>query len=211
MAEQYVYDFNDIREKRTAFLARYGALKSDRSSWITHWRDISTHILPRNFRAFRTDRNRTGQERYNRIFDNTATRALRTLGAGMMAGASNPARPWFRLTTADPDIGKFYPVRVWLDDVVDRMQRVFSRSNTYRTLHNMYEELGAFGTAVSIVLPDFKNVIHHYPVVCGEYCLQQDYQGNIVSLYREFEKTVGEVVDSIARSIANVSGAKAAG
>ena len=71
---------------------------------------------------------------------------------------------------------------------------MFARSNTYRVFHQMYLEMGAFGTAVSIVLPDFKNVLHHYPVVCGQYALQTNYKGEVVSLYREFQKTVGETV-----------------
>lgn len=199
------YDFSNSRDRREAFIARHGALKTDRSSWVTHWTDISKHILPRNGRFFSSDRNRTGADRYNKIYDNTATRALRTLGAGMQAGATNPGRPWFRLTTADPDLSKFHPVRAWLDDCVERMQRVFSKSNTYRALHQMYEELGAFGTAVSIVLPDFNNTIHHYPVVCGEYALQQDYQGNVIGLYREFEKTVGETVKEFGLKNCSVS------
>ena len=199
------YDFSNSRDRREAFIARHGALKTDRSSWITHWTDISKHILPRNGRFFSSDRNRTGSDRYNKIYDNTATRALRTLGAGMQAGATNPGRPWFRLTTADPDLNKFHPVRAWLDDCVERMQRVFSKSNTYRALHQMYEELGAFGTAVSIVLPDFNNVINHYPVVCGEYALQQDYKGNVIGLYREFEKTVGETVKEFGLKNCSVS------
>lgn len=190
----YTYDFSKVKDRRTAFLARATALRTERTTWRTHWQDLSRHLLPRNGRFFISDRNRGGASRYNKIYDNTGTRALRTLGAGMMAGASNPSRPWFKLTTSDPDLGDFYPVRAWLDDVVERMQRVFSRSNTYRALHQMYEELGAFGTSVSILLPDFNNVIHHYPVVCGEYMLQQDYQQRIIACYREFEKTVGEVV-----------------
>ena len=34
------------------------------------------------------------------------------------------------------------------------IRRVFAASNTYRTLHGMYEELGLFGTAATVVLPD---------------------------------------------------------
>jgi len=201
----YTYDFSNVKDKRTAFLNRSGALKTERETWRTHWSDVSRHLLPRSGRFFISDRNKTSESRYNKIYDNTGTRALRTLGAGMQAGATNPARPWFRLTTADPDLAKHYPVRVWLDDVVDRMQRVFARSNTYRALHQMYEELGAFGTAVSVVLPDFRNVIHHYPVVCGEYCLQQDYQGRVIACYREFQKTVGEVVKEFGLSNCSVA------
>jgi hypothetical protein len=188
------YPMKTASNKREGYLRRYGALKSERSSWITHWSDLSKHILPRNGRFFVSDRNRTGRDRYNSIYDNTATRSQRVLSAGMMAGVTSPARPWFRLTTPDPDLSEFYPVRAWLDNVVDRMQRVFARSNVYRALHQAYEELSTFGTACVLVLPDFNNVIHCYPITAGEYCLQQDYQGRVVALYREFQKTVGEVV-----------------
>ncbi len=193
-AAPMLYDFSVIHDKRKAFIARHNALKTERSSWHTHYADLSRHLLPRAYRAFTSDRNRSSRAKYNAIYDNTGTRGVRTLGSGMQAGASNPGRPWFKLTTQDPDLADFYPVRAWLDDVVERMQRVFARSNTYRTLHQMYEELAVFGTSVAIMLPDARNVIHHYPVVCGEYCLQKDYRGNIVAIYREMQKTVAETV-----------------
>lgn len=179
--------------KRNQLLTRLGQLKSERASWIAHWQEITSYILPRNGRYFQQDRNR-GYRRHNNIYDNTGTRALRTLGAGMMAGATSPARQWFRLGTGDPDLNSYAPVKIWLDDVTKRMQLVFQQSNTYRGLHQLYEELGAFGTAISIVLPDYQNVIHHYPVTVGEYCVATDYKGNVCTLYREFDKTVSELV-----------------
>ena len=114
---QQQYDFSNTREKRTAFLQRHTALKADRSTWRTHWEDISRHLLPRNGRFFISDRNKTTASRYNVIHDNTGTKALRSLGSGMMTGATNPAQPWFKLTTSDPDLGKRHDVRAWLDDV----------------------------------------------------------------------------------------------
>jgi len=192
---QYTGDANSYPDAptRDRLFTRWGQLKSERATWWAHWQEITTFLLPRNGRYFRQDRDK-GWRRHNSIYDNTGTRALRTLGAGMMAGATSPARPWFRLATPDPDLNKYQPVKLWLDDVTKRMLVVFAKSNTYRTLHQMYEELGAFGTAGSIVLPDFKNVIHHYPVTTGEYCIAHDYQGRVCTLYREFEKTVGEIV-----------------
>lgn len=179
--------------ERDKLFTRWGQLKSERASWWAHWQEITTYLLPRNGRYFRQDRDK-GWRRHNNIYDNTGTRALRVLGAGMMAGATSPARPWFRLGTADPDLNNYMPVKLWLDDVQKRMGMVFQRSNTYRALHGMYEELGGFGTAASIILPDYKNIIHHYPVTTGEFCVAQDYQGKICTIYREFEKTVGEMV-----------------
>ena len=182
-----------MKTKKSKLLTRWGHLRSERATWWSHWQEVTTYLLPRNGRYFEQDRNK-GHRRHNSIYDNTGTRALRTLGAGMMAGATSPARPWFRLGTADPDLNKFPPVQLWLNDVTERMQLVFQRSNTYRTLHGIYEELGAFGTAGSIVLPDSKNAIHHYPMTIGEYAIATDYQGRVNTLYREFQKTVGETV-----------------
>lgn len=178
---------------RDKLFTRWGQLKTERASWWAHWQEITNYLLPRSGRFYVQDRDK-GWRRHNNIYDNTGTRALRVLGAGMMAGATSPARPWFRLGTADPELNSYQPVKIWLADVTTRMQMVFQRSNTYRTLHQMYEELGAFGTAASIVLPDYNNVIHHYPVTVGEFAIAQDYQGKVCTIYREFEKTVGEIV-----------------
>jgi hypothetical protein len=178
---------------RDKLFTRWGQLKTERASWWAHWQEITNYLLPRSGRFYVQDRDK-GWRRHNNIYDNTGTRALRVLGAGMMAGATSPARPWFRLGTADPELNSYQPVKIWLADVTTRMQMVFQRSNTYRTLHQMYEELGAFGTASSIVLPDYQNVIHHYPVTVGEFAIAQDYQGRVCTIYREFEKTVAEIV-----------------
>ena len=178
---------------RDKLFTRWGHLKTERATWWAHWQELSTYLLPRSGRFFVQDRDK-GYKRHNNIYDNTGTRALRVLGAGMMAGATSPARPWFRLSTSDPELSQYHSVRLWLDDVTSLMQRVFQKSNTYRALHQMYEELGSFGTASSIMMPDYNNVIHHYPLTAGEYAIATDYQGNVCTLYREFERPVSEIV-----------------
>ena len=74
------------------------------------------------------------------------------------------------------------------------MLKIFQGSNTYRALHSMYEELGGFGTAASIMVPDFRSVIHHHPLTAGEYAITTDWRGDVATLYREFQKTVGQIV-----------------
>lgn len=183
-------NFTSMRQK---LLLRWGQMKTERASWWGHWQEISTYVLPWNGRYFRQDRDK-GIRRNNQIYDNTGIRALRTLGAGLMAGATSPARPWFRLGTHDPDLNQAQPVKLWLSEVAQRMHAVFQKSNTYRALHQIYEELGAFGTGASIVLPDYNTVIHHYPLTIGEYAIATDWQGRVNALYREFEKPVSEIV-----------------
>jgi len=178
---------------RPKYLARWGYLKTERASWFAHWQEISTRLLPRAGRFFVQDRNKGGK-RHNQIYDSTATQALSVLAAGMMSGMTSPARPWFRLTTGDDDLDAYPPVKVWLDQVSRLMLKIFQSSNTYRALHTMYEELGAFGTGVSIMSDDFRSVIHHHPLTAGEYALTTDWRGDVTTLYREFQKTVAQIV-----------------
>lgn len=174
-------------------MRRLATLKAERASWWPHWREISNNLLPRAGRYFISDRNR-GDKRHNAIMDNTGTRALRVLAAGMMAGMTSPARPWFRLAVPDPEMAKSPAVKQWLADVTRLMLEVFAKSNTYRALHAVYEELGAFGTAATVVLDDYESVLHHYPLTVGEYCLAQNFRGEVQTLYREFEMPVAAVV-----------------
>ena len=113
---------------------------------------ITTYLLPRNGRYFHKTETKAIED--ITLYTTTLDKSSKNTSAGMMAGATSPARPWFRLATARSRLNKFAPVQLWLADVTERMQLVFTRRSTYRTLHGIYEELGAFGTAGSIVLPD---------------------------------------------------------
>jgi hypothetical protein len=195
-----------IADARRKYLSRWGALTTERSSWLAHWREISEYLLPRSGRFVRGSVSglvNQGDKRHNAIYDSTATRDLRILAAGMMAGMTSPARPWFRLATTDVDLMKRAPVKLWLDHVSTIMRDIFARSNNYRALHSLYEELGAFGTASSIVLPDFDDVIRHYPLTIGEYAISTDHRGEVTTLYRETQMKASQMVSDFGKE--NVS------
>lgn len=182
----------DLTQKQQ-YWRRWGALKDERSSWIEHWSEISAFLHPRAGRFFVTDRNR-GWKRNRAIYDNTASRSLKVLGAGLMSGATSPARPWFALKTPDDDLNDNANVKEWLSAVTKLILDVFARSNTYRSLHSQYEELGAFGTQATVVLDDFKTVTYDKPLTCGEYAIATNFKGEVDTLYREYEVTVGQMI-----------------
>jgi hypothetical protein len=183
---------------------RWRQLEKERTSWLAQWQDISSLVLPRNGRFLVSDRNK-GERKHNKIYDSTGTRALRTMAAGMMAGLSSPARPWFRLTTADPSLDEADSVKTWLAQVTRLLLMVFARGNTNRTLHGMYEELGAFGTAATVVLDDFDTVIHHHALTAGEYAIATDARGIVDTLGREYEITVGQMVRAFGRENCSIA------
>lgn len=187
---------------------RWTELDTEFSSWVTQGQEISRYLLPRSGRFITSDRN-IGTRRFNNILDSTGTRALRVLGAGLMGGGSSPARPWFKLATPEPEMMQYQAVKQWLDDVTRLMFDVFQRSNTYRSLHSMYEELGAFGTACCLVLDDFEDVIRLYPLTYGEYRLAAGPRGEIDTMYRKFDMTVANLVkeygiDNCSLSVQNL-------
>ncbi len=190
----------ELREK---VQNRWDALKKERSSWMSHWKDISEVLLPRAGRFLPTENNRGGKAAFRKILDSTGTRALRTLSGGMMSGMTSPARPWFRLTTFNPELDESYEVKVWMSQVTSLMQMVFYKSNTYRALQMAYEELGAFGTSATLIYDDFDRVIHCHPLTIGEFAIATDSRGRVNTVYREFRMTVAMLVQEFG--LANVS------
>lgn len=183
---------------RKEILQRWTHLKSERATWFAHWAEITQYLLPRAGRYFVQDRNRGGR-RHNNIIDSRGTKALGTLAAGLMSGMTSPARPWLRFATRDPALMRSHAVKLWLSQVTMIVLDVFRRGNSYHALHAMYRELGAFGTAASVVLEDQKDVMRHYTLTAGEFCLAQDWRGTTCTMYREFEKTVGELVKEFGK------------
>jgi hypothetical protein len=172
---------------------RWSGLDLDWSSWRDVYQDCTDFVLPFSGRYFVTDRN-LGNKRYGNIFDETATYALNVLGAGLQAGMTSPARPWFRLQTADPDLNQYHSVKLWLNESTRRMLDLFQRSNAYGFLHSMYQELGVYGTAATFLMDDFNTVIHGYPLTCGEYRISANYRGEVDTVARRYQKTVAQVV-----------------
>lgn len=184
--------------KRQAHELLRSELELERSSFMTHWRELSDYILPRRARFTITDANR-GERRNQKIIDGTATLAARTLKSGMMGGITSPARPWFRLTTADPDMAEFGPVKEWLHAVGQRMITIFLRSNLYNSLPIIYGDMGVFGTAALYVEEDFDSVFRTYAFPIGSYMIANNDRMKVNVFFREFRYTVRQLVEKFGR------------
>jgi hypothetical protein len=184
---------------------RLESLRSERSSFISLYRELSDYHLGHRGRFLTSDRNK-GHKRNTKQYNNTSRLSSRTLAAGMMAGITSPARPWFRLSTGEADLDSFKSVKQYLHFIQSLIYRVYSSSNTYNSLHMLYAELGTFGTAAMGVFEDFKDVVRCKPYTVGSYMLSPDGTGRIDTFYREYERTVGQVikefgVDNVSNSV----------
>jgi hypothetical protein len=188
--------------------SRLGSLKTERSSFINHWREIDTYISPSSARFLRSERNK-GYKRHQEIINETATLAQRTLESGLMAGMSSPARPWFVLGPPDPGMKEFGPVKEWIDTVTRLMREVFVRSNIYSVLPQAYGTLGAFGTAAFGLLEDEKEVVRAYPFPIGSFMIDCNDRMNVDTVYREYSMSVRQLVakfglENVSPSVRNL-------
>lgn len=173
---------------------RFAALDSERSSFIPHWHDLARFLLPRRGRFFDQKTQDKGRKKHQAIVNNAGLFASRVLASGMMSGLTSPARPWFRLTVADPLIADRHDVRHWLDDVARRMRDVLSRSNFYTAMAPFYRELGVFGTSPVAMLEDERDVVRFYPFTVGTYYLGQDERLVTNTFGREFTLTAEQMI-----------------
>ncbi len=170
---------------------RLEELKTVRQPWETIWRPLANFIEPTRLRMTNKNEGATSREH---IIDSTGTFALRTLQSGMHSGLTSPARPWFRLTTFDPDLKDFAPVKTYLSQVEGRMREVFQSSNLYNAFHTGYGDLGQFGQSLAIMAEDDKEIIRLQQMVHGRFWIARDENGRVTTLYRQFRWSVARIV-----------------
>lgn len=174
-----------------------GMLLVERSTFFSQWQQIDEFISVRRTRFYTTDVDR-GNRRNQSIINSTGTHAWHTLRSGMMSGFTSPSRPWFRLTTQDPDMAKYAPVKEWLYDCTWLMSDVFLRSNLYNSLPIVYGDMGGFGTSAMMVMEDFEKTIHTQVFVLGSYYIFNDYKLRVNGFMRDFRLTVRQIVEQFA-------------
>jgi hypothetical protein len=184
------------RRKRDAQVTQ---LKQERLSWEPHWKDVAEFILPYRHRLNLTDQNR-GDRRNQSIYDPTGTIAYRTFKAGIVGNVCSPARPWFGLTTSDPDRAEFGPNKEWLDFVRNEMATLFSRSNLYLNMPNLVGDIGGFATGDMTVEEDLEYGIHTAVRPLGTWWISTDHKSRVKTKYTEFRLTIDQIVPWFGRT-----------
>lgn len=173
-------------------------MRLERETWKPVWEDLAKYVKPMRGKYHVTANNK-GDRRNQHIIDNTATIAARTLGSGMMSGITNPARPWFRLSTPDAELNDLETVKEWLHEVQQRMFVVLAKSNAYNELQVHYGDLGIFGTAATICEEDDDDIIRLQTFPNGSYYLANDAYGRVRYFAREFLLSVSACVEKFGK------------
>lgn len=174
---------------------RFNALKNEHNLIVPAYQTLSTYIDPTRG-IFNNDRSRIyAMIDHKTLLDGHATHAKNITSAGMQTGMTDPLRPWFKLTMDDYYLNNVPGTSEWLDDVTARMFAAINKSNLYSVFQNCYDELTTFSTGCYLILDDYEDIFRGRSFTCGEYFLGIDNKGRVNSFAREFEMTVGQLVE----------------
>lgn len=193
-----------IESKRRRMEALRAQLEGERASWIPHWQELADYIKPSRGRFLTSDRNR-GEKRRAKILDGTGSLAARTLASGMTTSIANQARNWLRLTTSDPDLAEYGPVKDWLHIAETRMLDVFRKSNLYTTLQVVWGDMGTFGTAAMPVVRDAQTIVRGSTLPLGSYALSANARGVVDTCVRSYSMTVRQLVEEFGKEMVSAS------
>jgi hypothetical protein len=132
-----------------AIIEREKALRSARSTWESLWQSIAKYCLPNS--ATFTEQVSPGLERTRWILDSTAPRALEMFASFLHTLLNNPASQWVRLgVEGEAELEISASVRAYMEACQRKIMSALTSpsADIYSQLHQIYLDLGAFGTGV---------------------------------------------------------------
>ena len=124
-------------------------LRGSRATSEALWQQIAELVIPR--RASFQETVTAGVLRDRKILDSTAARSLELFASFIHTLLNNPSVRWIKIRVGSaPELNSRVGVREWLEAVSEIIMTELSgpQANIYSHLHQVYLDLGAFGTAV---------------------------------------------------------------
>lgn len=171
-------------------IAQYEDSKQTRSGFEPTWQELGTFVQPK--RSDILFKRSPGQSQTERLFDATAVLANDILAASMQGSLTSNAVRFFGLGVRNLELDKKHQLRLDLDACASEMYSAIQQSNFASESHEMYQDLGSFGTGGVFVeeLPPRPGVpfggINHVALHPGEYCIDENAEGYVDKVFRSF-------------------------
>lgn len=183
-------------DKAKEIIARYDRLKADRGTWDTLWQDIASYVQPRKSQI--TTKKTEGVDGFtDDLFNMTAVRSNQILAGGQMDYLFSGK--WFSYEPpaeiqADDD------AKHWFQACTETAMRELSRSNWNLEVHEMLLDRGCFGTAALLLEEGTKNRLAFHKFDVGTFVIEEDHEGQVDTLIREFKLTARQAVQKFGRA-----------
>jgi len=187
----------------TQIIKKQESLKSFRTPWENLWQDCAEYVNP-NRGDFSSVRYRADTTRYEKIYDTTAPLANEQLASGLHSFLTSPSQRWFTLTTFDDELNKELEVKEWLELTTNVLyDRVFNlpNSNFNSQAHELYLDLGSFGTGVMMVQDNPGADIVFRTFHLADCYIQENDKGFIDTLYRKYKRNGRQLIERFGEAV----------
>jgi hypothetical protein len=190
--------YESPQDEAKELCARYEFLKSERSNWNNHWDELSKYFLPHKDNIYGRDLT-DGIEKGNHLYDSTSIHVNELLASSLHSMQTNAALKWFGLYSGIPEIDNNEDVKEWLQKSEDVVLNVLNNSNFQTEIHEIYIDLGGFGTAVLFIDEDLKRGAVFTAIPIYEVCIDEDKFGDIDTVFRTIRYTNRQVYQAFGK------------
>lgn len=183
-------------EKARELVRLAGQLKTERSTFESHWQDIADVMRPQ-VQPFTGNQNpMPGEKRTSKMFDAVPPLALEKHAAVLEALLSPRNQIWSKLAVTDERLQEDLEVQRYLDEVNKTLFRIRYRpsSNLASQLAEGYLNLGSFGTQVLFVGDDVGRSIVYRSCGLHKVLIAEDQHGRVNQVHRYYDFTADQAV-----------------
>lgn len=175
--------------------ARFKQLFVARENFVKRWKQIRDHQLPYLGEFDDTqDLIDPARRRDLDIYNGEAWESCQVFAAGIMSGLTPPSRQWFRFSFSNKALADNAQAGAILDERMEILMDVLSKSNFYNSIHNVYMEL-PFGQCPLGIFTSGKSGVMFVQFPIGTYALDVGADGRVNTFARKFQMTAAQLAE----------------
>lgn len=186
-------------KKALEVVKKHDRLKTSRSNWDSYWQQLAEYFVPKKDNVYGSPVQ--GDIRENKLYTSVSVQANEDLASALHGMLTNPSSIWFGLSTGDKQLDKNKNVKQWLQDVVRIMTNVMNQSNFQTQIHEVYIDLGSFGTAVMKIEEDDDYVVNFNARPVYEGYIAENSKGMVDTVSYEFKMTLRQIVQEFGEAV----------
>jgi len=173
------------KSEAEVYLSRYKSLKKSRTNWDEHWRDVARYVIPNKENVFDFATRATGDKKRLRLYDSSAAHYNELLASALHSMLTNPSVQWFELTSGDREVDSNQKVKEYLQSVVRKIHQVLNNTNFQTEIHELYLDLGSFGTGAMLIEEDEDLVLNFSSRPIYQFYIEENFQGEVDTFFIE--------------------------
>lgn len=168
---------------------RVNELKGRRTNFDDQWQQVKDLVWPDG--GDFTYRHSPGEKTTEKIYEATAALALEKGAAALESFLTPRTERWHRLVASDEQLNEIPAVKRWFEQATDVLFRWRNApaARFYGQVHEVWKSNLAYGNGCLLVEETAEGLTRYQQIHVGSAWIDTDYEGNVDSIYREYELT----------------------